>query len=66
MDRIYRIGQKRKVNGVRFVMKDSLEERIVELQEAKSFQAKGVLQKLKGDEKRKALLGDLKGLLELK
>jgi len=66
MDRIYRIGQKRKVNGVRFVMKDSLEERIVELQEAKSLQAKGVLQKLKGDEKRKALLGDLKGLLELK
>ena len=35
------------------------------LQEAKSMQAKGVLQKLKGDEKRKALLGDLRGLLQI-
>jgi SWI/SNF-related matrix-associated actin-dependent regulator of chromatin subfamily A3 len=65
MDRIHRIGQKRKVKITRFVMKDSVEERIVELQETKSLQAKGLLQKLKGDEKRKALLGDLKGLLEL-
>lgn len=65
MDRIHRIGQKRKVNITRFVMKDSVEERIVELQEAKSMQAKRVLQKLKGDEKRKALLSDLRGLLEL-
>jgi len=65
MDRIHRIGQKRKVNIIRFVMKDSIEERIIELQEVKSFQAKGILQKLKGDEKRKALLSDLKGLLQL-
>ena len=65
MDRIHRINQKRKVNVLRFVMKDSVEERIVALQEAKSMQAKGVLQKLKGDEKRKALLGDLRGLLQL-
>jgi len=66
MDRIHRIGQQRKVHIMRFVMQDSVEERIVELQEAKSLQAKGAMQKLKGDEKRKALLGDLKGLLELK
>jgi len=65
MDRIHRINQKRNVNVLRFVMKDSIEERIVALQEAKSMQAKGVLQKLKGDEKRKALLGDLRGLLQL-
>lgn len=65
MDRIHRIGQKRKVSIIRFVMKDSVEERIVELQEVKSLQAKGVLHKLEGDEKRKALLGDLKGLLQL-
>ena len=65
MDRIHRINQKRNVTIMRFVMKDSIEERIVALQEAKSMQAKGVLQKLKGDEKRKALLGDLRGLLQL-
>jgi SNF2 family DNA or RNA helicase len=65
MDRIHRINQTRKVTILRFVMKDSIEERIVALQEAKSIQAKGTLQKLKGDEKRKALLGDLRGLLQI-
>ena len=65
MDRIHRIGQTRKVNIIRFVMKDSVEERIVALQDTKSLQGKGILQKLNGDEKRKALLGDLKCLLEL-
>ena len=65
MDRIHRINQTRKVTVLKFVMKDSIEERIVKLQEAKSMQAKGVLQKLKGDEKRKALLGDLRGLLQI-
>jgi len=65
MDRIHRINQKIKVNVLRFVMKDPVEERIVELQKAKRMQAKGVLQKLKGDEKMKALLGDLRGLLQL-
>ncbi len=65
MDRIHRINQTRKVTVLRFVMKDSIEERIVALQEAKSMQAKGVLQKLKGDEKRKALLSDLRGLLDI-
>ncbi|KAL7547677.1 hypothetical protein ACHAWF_010962 [Thalassiosira exigua] len=66
MDRIHRISQTRKVNVLRFVMKGSIEERIIKVQERKSLQAKGALQKLKGDEKRKALLGDLRGLLEIK
>jgi len=66
MDRIHRISQTRKVNVLRFVMKDSIEERIIKVQERKSLQAKGALQKLKGDEKRKALIGDLRGLLEIK
>ena len=36
------------------------------MQRAKSLRAKGSMQKLTGDdEKRRALLGDLKGLLEL-
>lgn len=44
-------------------MKDSVEERIIGLQEAKSLQAKGAMEKLKPEEKRKARLSDLKGLL---
>ncbi|KAL7541297.1 hypothetical protein ACHAXR_012040 [Thalassiosira sp. AJA248-18] len=66
MDRIHRINQTRKVHVLRFVMQGSIEERIIKVQERKSLQAKGALQKLKGDEKRKALLGDLRGLLEIK
>jgi SNF2 family DNA or RNA helicase len=66
VDRIHRIGQKRKVNIIRFVMKDSIEERMVALQEAKSMQAKGSMQKLKADEQKKARLSDLKSLLLLK
>ncbi|CAB9507222.1 regulator of chromatin subfamily A member 3-like 1 [Seminavis robusta] len=63
MDRIHRIGQTKPVTVHRFVMKDSLEERIVELQEAKSLQSKGALQKLKPEEQRRSRLRDLKGLL---
>eukprot|EP00536_Pseudo-nitzschia_multiseries_P013974 jgi/Psemu1/327386/estExt_fgenesh1_pg.C_6390001 len=63
MDRIHRIGQIRPVTIYRFVMKDSLEERIVALQSAKSVQAKGAMQKLKAEEKKQTRLRDLKGLL---
>ncbi len=62
---VHRISQSRKVNVLRFVMKDSIEERIIHVQERKSLQAKGALQRLTGEEKRKALLGDLRGLLEI-
>ena len=62
---VHRISQTRKVQVLRFVMKDSIEERIIQVQERKSLQAKSVLQKLQGDEKRKALLGDLRGLLDI-
>jgi SNF2 family DNA or RNA helicase len=65
VDRVHRIGQTRDVQVFRFVMKDSLEERVVNLQEAKNLQAKGAVQKLMAEEKRKARLGDLKGLLLL-
>ena len=63
MDRVHRIGQRRKVIVRRFVIKDSIEERIVALQEVKGMQAKGSMEKLKPDEVRKARLSDLKGLL---
>ena len=62
-DRIHRIGQTREVTIHRFVMKNSLEERIVALQEAKSAQAAGAMRKLNAQEARKARLQDLRGLL---
>ncbi|CAJ1964574.1 unnamed protein product [Cylindrotheca closterium] len=65
MDRIHRIDQTRPVQVTKFIMKESIEERIVSLQQTKSLRAKGAMQKLTGNEKRQALLGDLKGLLEI-
>jgi SWI/SNF-related matrix-associated actin-dependent regulator of chromatin subfamily A3 len=65
MDRIHRIGQKRQVFVTRFVMKGSVEERMITLQETKSLQAKGSLQKLKADERRKVRFNELRGLLML-
>jgi SNF2 family DNA or RNA helicase len=49
-------------------LKDSIEERIVKLQESKSMQAKGTMQTLSGNQgmkNLKALLGDLRGLLQI-
>ena len=46
-------------------MQDSIEERIIKVQDRKSLQAKSVVQKLQGDEKKKALIGDLRGLLDI-
>jgi len=36
MDRIHRLGQHRPVQAIKFVIEDSIESRIVELQEKKS------------------------------
>ena len=63
IDCIYRIGQERKVIVMRFVMKDSIEERIMTLQEAKHIQANGAIEQFQVGEQRKACLSDLKGLL---
>ena len=50
---------------VRFVANDSIESRMVELQEAKAAIGKGAFEKLSAEEKRKARMADLKKLLEL-
>ena len=50
---------------IRFVMKDSIEERIVKMQESKSLQAKGAFSKLNDKEKRMYRLKDLRELLEI-
>jgi SNF2 family DNA or RNA helicase len=62
---IHRIGQTRNVRVVRFVMKDSIEERMIALQEAKAAIGKGAMEKLKPDEIRKARIGDLKNLFSI-
>jgi SWI/SNF-related matrix-associated actin-dependent regulator of chromatin subfamily A3 len=65
MDRVHRIGQKRPVRVMRFLMKDSIEERMVALQDSKAALGKGALEKLRPDEKRKARLTALKDLFQV-
>jgi SWI/SNF-related matrix-associated actin-dependent regulator of chromatin subfamily A3 len=65
MDRVHRIGQTRPVRVLRFIMKDSLEERMLALQESKAALGKGALEKLNADEKRKARITDLKDLFQV-
>jgi DNA repair protein RAD16 len=36
MDRIHRLGQRRPVQAIKFIIEDSIESRIIELQEKKS------------------------------
>lgn len=65
MDRIHRIGQKRDVRVIRFVMKDSIEERMVDLQNAKAALGKGSLQKISPQERKKARLTFLRDLFNI-
>jgi SNF2 family DNA or RNA helicase len=65
MDRVHRIGQTRPVRVLRFVMKDSLEERMIALQESKAALGKGSMEKLSADEKRKARITALKDLFQV-
>lgn len=66
MIQTHRIGQTRPVRVIRFVMKDTIEERMLTLQEAKVSICKGSIEKLKPDEVRKARIGDLKSLFSIK
>ena len=58
-DRVHRIGQARPVRVVRFIAKYTVEQRMVELQEAKRALAKGALAKLTDAELKRARLQDL-------
>lgn len=46
MDRVHRIGQTKPVRVIRMVAGDSVENRILELQEAKQALGKGALRKV--------------------
>ena len=63
-DRVHRLGQSRICRVVRFVAADSVESRMVDLQEAKAALGKGAFESLSAEEKRKARMSDLKKLLE--
>jgi len=62
---VHRLGQTRPCRVVRFVAADSVESRMVDLQEAKAAVGKGAFENLSAEEKRKARMSDLKKLLEL-
>jgi SWI/SNF-related matrix-associated actin-dependent regulator of chromatin subfamily A3 len=64
MDRCHRLGQCREVHVTRYVCERTIEERVVELSEAKKALAKGALHKLSNDEMRKARKAELHRLLE--
>lgn len=65
MDRIHRIGQTRPVHAIRFVMADSIEERVLRVQEAKQTLGKGVLKRLQKEERNKAKVTALRDLFEM-
>jgi SWI/SNF-related matrix-associated actin-dependent regulator of chromatin subfamily A3 len=65
MDRIHRIGQLRPVRVIRFVAAESVESRMLSLQESKAAMGKGAFETLSPEEKKKARLSDVKKLLEL-
>jgi SWI/SNF-related matrix-associated actin-dependent regulator of chromatin subfamily A3 len=62
MDRCYRIGQTKKCRVVRYVCKDSVDERILEIQKRKIMLAKGSLQRFTPQEARETRLADLKSI----
>ena len=64
-ERVHRLGQKRKVRVYSFVMKDSIEERLIILQKAKAALGKGSMEKLCHREERRAKLTAMKDLFEI-
>jgi SNF2 family DNA or RNA helicase len=64
-DRVHRVGQTREVRVVRFMMTDSIEERMVAVQEAKQALGKGSLEKMSKADQEKAKLTTLKDLFQI-
>ena len=65
MDRCHRLGQTKKVQVVRYVMKDSIEEKMLKLQAKKDALNRGALKKLSAEEMRAARLAEMVMLFEL-
>ena len=54
MDRVHRIGQTRPVRAIRFIMKNSIEQRFINVQDAKQALGKGSMERLKKEDRSKA------------
>ena len=65
MNRIHRISSKKPVRIYRLVMDNTLEQRMLALQDAKELLGKGAMERLSTAEKRKARLTHLRDLFEL-
>lgn len=65
MDRVHRIGQLEEVKVVRLIVKDSIEERILELQARKKKLAGGVFRKKSAREQREMQVDDIRTMLSL-
>eukprot|EP00943_MAST-04B_sp_MAST-4B-sp1_P005376 g5376.t1 len=64
MDRCYRIGQQKNVHVIRYCCKDSVEERILKIQERKQMLAKGSMQKQTPEERRQTRLDELTSMFQ--
>ncbi len=62
---VHRIGQTRPVRVVRYVIKDSVEEAVVKVQQRKQALATGALRKMTADEMRRAREHDFASLFDL-
>lgn len=65
MDRCHRVGQERDVFVTKFVMEGSVEERIIQMQDAKYALGKGTLEKLSAQEMRQARVSALCDLFQV-
>ena len=64
-DRVHRLGQTRPVSVFRFVMKDSIEERLVSIQSRKAALGKGSMEKLSAKEEKRAQLTAMEDLFDV-
>ena len=65
MDRCHRVGQERNVRCIRFVMKDSIEERMIRMQQAKAALGKGALERISREEESLAHIATLKEFFQI-
>ena len=65
MDRVHRLGQTRPVEVIRYVCENTIEKRILELQESKQALSAGLMRKLRPAELRKARAANLRSMFEL-
>jgi SWI/SNF-related matrix-associated actin-dependent regulator of chromatin subfamily A3 len=65
MDRVHRIGQQQEVKVVRLIIKDSIEERILELQEKKMKLASGAFRRKGAEEQKRMRIEDLRVMMRL-